>query len=271
MKFYSILLILLLLIILISGLLFLFRNPDIYNGNLKIFYEDNDIIVIDKPAYISVHDAPDWDGPTVSDTLKYYGHKLYNNEVHFQDGVVHRLDVGTSGILVLAKSEYAYTSLKAQFKNHTVTKIYNALIQGTTEYPDGTIDLPIGLVNDKDHIFGVTSDGKPSVTHYKTLKIFRGIPIINTASLLQIHLETGRTHQIRVHLSYLGHPLVGDSKYGANFKFDKIIGMQRQWLHATHLEFDHPYTGKRMRFNSDYPEDLKQSLNLLSTSLSSQL
>jgi 23S rRNA pseudouridine1911/1915/1917 synthase len=261
-QYYSF--IFLLIILLISVLVFLFRKPNIYNDNLKILYQDDDIIVINKPVDIAVHDAPDWDGPTISDTLKYHGHKLYNTSTPFQDGVVHRLDAGTSGILVLAKNEFAYKSLKDQFKNRTVKKIYHALIQGTTEYPNGTIDLPTGLVNGEENIYGVISNGKPSVTHYKTLKVYQGLSIINKASLLEINLETGRTHQIRVHFSHLGNPLVGDPKYGSNQTYNYLIGMNRQWLHAKHFEFDHPTTGKRMDFNTDYPEDLKQSLYLLS-------
>jgi 23S rRNA pseudouridine1911/1915/1917 synthase len=260
--YYSI--IFLLLILLISVFVILLKKRKIYNGELKILYEDDYIIVIDKPAGIAVHDAPNWTGPTVVDTLKYQGHHLYKVGIPFQYGVVHRLDVGTSGLLVLAKNEYAYKSLKKQFKNRTITKIYHALIQGNTEYSNGSIYLRNGLVNEEENIYGVVSNGKPSITHYKTLKIFQGLSIINTASLLEINLETGRTHQIRVHLSHLGHPLIGDTKYGSNLIYDYLIGMTHQWLHAKKLEFDHPSTGKRLYFNIDYPEDLKYSLYLLS-------
>lgn len=263
MKYYCIFIVILFVLLLV----FLFRKMRkdyIYNGNLKILYEDDYIIVIDKPIDISVHDAPDWDSATVVDTLIDRGYTLYKSDVPYQYGVVHRLDAGTSGVLVLAKNEYAYKSLKDQFKYHTVKKIYHALIQGNTKKPNGTINLPIGLVDDEDNIFGVVKNGKPSVTHYKTLKIFKGLNFINRASLIEINLETGRTHQIRVHFSNMNNPLLGDIKYGSNPMFDNLIGIDRQWLHAKQLEFNHPLTKKRMRFTSDYPEDLKQSLSLLS-------
>lgn len=260
--FYSI--IFLLAILIITIIIILFRKPNIYKGNLKILYKDDYIIVIEKPVNIAVKDSPNWNGPTINDTLKHYGHSLYNVDEPNNDGIVHRLDVGTSGILVLAKNEYAYNSLKYQFKNRTVKKIYHALIQGTIEIPNGTINLPTGIINEKYNIYGVISSGKSSITNYKTLKIFHGLSFINSASLLEINLDTGRTHQIRVHFSHLGHPLIGDTKYGSNPLFDKLIGLKHQWLHAKHYEFNHPLTGERMYFNSDYPEDLKNKLYLLS-------
>ena len=260
--FYSIFFLFILLVIPI--LVILFRKPNIYNGYLKILFEDDYIIVIDKPVNIAVPDSPDWDGPTVNDTLKYFGHQLYKVGEPYQDGVVHRLDVGTSGVLVLAKNEFAYKSLKDQFKNHTVKKIYHALLQGIMKYPEGTIDLPTGLINEELNIHGVVKNGKTSITHYKTLKTYDKLSFINTASLLEIHLDTGRTHQIRIHFSYLGHPLIGDTKYGSNFIYDCLIGMNHQWLHAKHLEFDHPSTGKRMYFNVEYPDDLKTTLSFFS-------
>jgi len=266
MKYYHISMGILLIILLVILLAFLFRKmtrTEIYNGELKILYEDNYIIVIDKPVNISVHDAPEWDGAAVVNTLQDQGYALYRSECPFQIGVVHRLDVGTSGILILAKTEKAYRNLKYQFKYRKVIKIYHALIQGETKNPTGTINEPLGMVNDEDNIYGVVKTGKPSVTHYKTLKVFKGLKIIDKASLVEINLQTGRTHQIRVHFSNMNHPLVGDVKYGSNLNFDSLIGINHQWLHAKSVEFKHPITNKRMHFNIDYPEYLKHSLYLL--------
>ena len=266
-NYISILLILLLILLLIF---FLKKANRIYNSKLKILYEDFYIIVIDKPAYIAVHNAPDfnWNGPTIVDTLISDGHSLYKNKYDiYQTGVVHRLDEGTTGVMVLAKNEFAYKNLKDQFKYHTVKKIYNALIYGILDEPNGTINLPIALINKDDNIYGVKKNGKPSITHYKTLTTYNGLGAIPPVSLLEINLETGRTHQIRVHFSTLNHPLVGDPKYGSFPMFDDLTGLKRQWLHAKHLEFNHPLTGKRFIFNSDYPNDLKNSLSLFSNNI----
>jgi len=251
----------LLLFLLILILVFIFRTLNespIYNEKLKILYEDDYIIVIDKPSDIAVHGALKYKGPTIVDTLNANGYKLYKN------GVVHRLDVGTSGVMVLAKNEDAYNSLKYQFKNHTVKKIYNALVQGKLEEPDGTINLPIGIINKEDNIYAVVENGKPSITNYKTIKVFNGLGILSNVSLLEVQIETGRTHQIRVHFSHMNHPLIGDTKYGSDTIFDEVIGVKHQWLNAKYLEFNHPLTGEKIFFYSDYPKDLKNSISLLS-------
>jgi 23S rRNA pseudouridine1911/1915/1917 synthase len=264
MKFYFSILFLLFILIIIVSIIIFYRKTNIFNGDIKILYSDDYIIVIDKPVSVAVHDSPEWNGPTINDTLKYNGHKLSKGIEQNKDGIVHRLDVGTSGIIVLAKNEYSYHNLKNQFKNNNVKKTYHAIIQGIPNHPNGTINLPTGLINEKDNIYGIINNGKPSVTHYKTLKTFQGLPFINNASLIEINLETGRTHQIRIHFSYLGHPLIGDTKYGSNKIYDYLIGMKHQWLHGIRYEFDHPFTGERMFFKSEYPENLKKSLYLLS-------
>ena len=249
------------ILVVLIFLLVILQHIDI--GKLIILYEDKYILVIYKPVNISVHDSADWNSATIVDTLLDHGYELYDTDIPYQDGVIHRLDVGTSGILVFAKNEMAYKNLKMQFKQRTVKKIYHALIQGKIEPSFGTIDKPIGLINDENNIYGVAFDGKSSTTHYRTLKVFTDLKIIKDASLMEINLKTGRTHQIRVHFSHINHPLVGDVKYGSNIDFDKLIGLDHQWLHAKRLEFDHPKTGKRMYFDSDYPEPLKRSLELL--------
>lgn len=264
MKFFYIIVI----IVLITLLTFLYqyhKELHIYKGKLTILYEDNHILVVYKPINISVHDATNWNSYTIVDTLLDNGYKLYDNEIPYQDGVVHRLDVGTSGILIMAKTKYAYNNLKEQFKFRTIKKIYHALIQGIPIYPFGTINKQIGLVDDENNKYGVVDNGKPSVSHYKILRVFNNLKVINDASLIEINLETGRTHQIRVHFSNINHPLVGDYKYGSNQKFNNLINIHHQWLHAKHLEFDHPITKERMIFTIDYPEYLKKSLHLLSS------
>ena len=157
--------------------------------------------------------------------------------------------------MVVAKSERAYASLKEQFKTRTVDKIYHALVQGHPDPSTGTIDAPIDRHPTHDYKWAVVQGGKPSVTHYETLEAFPH------ASLLEIHLETGRTHQIRVHMSALRHPCVGDATYGADPTLTKKLGLDRQWLHARRLAFTHPGSGRRMSFESPYPRDLATALD----------
>ena len=172
-------------------------------------------------------------------------------------GVVHRLDAGTSGLMVVAKSEHAYTQLKHAFKERTVSKIYHTLVQGHPDPLAGTIDGPIGRHPGSEWKFAVTRDGKPSITHYQTLEAFP------YASLLEIELETGRTHQIRVHMAAQRHPCAGDGMYGADPTLSARLGLTRQWLHAMRLGFAHPSTGEYVEFESQYPADLQHSLDLI--------
>lgn len=264
MKYYKIFIFLIVMLLLYLFIIFhifkLSRNFE----NLKILYEDDYIIVIDKPYNIASHNSTGWYGPTVVNILSDNGYTLYDVESSYQDGIVHRLDVGTSGIMVLAKNKFAYENLKEQFKYRTVIKKYHALIEGEIEPKSGTINEPIGRVYDGNYIFGVFPNGKPSVTHYKTIKVFPQFNLFPTVSLLEIDLETGRTHQIRIHFSHMNHPLVGDNKYGDDNGLAARLRINHQWLHAKYLEFNHPLTGKRMLFNSEYPYDLKQSLDILS-------
>lgn len=221
---------------------------------LELLYTDEDIVVIDKPVGVAVHPSPGWTGPTVTGALAARGLRLAEAGPPERQGVVHRLDAGTSGVLVLAASTRAYTALKRAFKQRTVDKRYSALVQGHPDPSRGTVDAPIGRHPGADYRFAVTSDGRPSVTHYETVEAFRA------ASLLDIRLETGRTHQIRVHLAALHHPCVGDMTYGADPVLAARLALTRQWLHARELAFDHPATGSRVHFSSPFAADLQSAL-----------
>ncbi len=232
-------------------------EPDV--TGLVVLHEDDDLVVIDKPVGVAAHPSPGWDGPTVTGVLAARGIRLADSGAAERQGIVHRLDVGTTGAMVVAKSERAYRILKAAFKARTVEKIYHAICQGHPDPSTGTIDAPIGRHPKSDWKFAVIAGGKESVTHYDTLEAFP------SASLLEIHLETGRTHQIRVHLSALRHPLVGDLTYGADPTIAARLGLSRQWLHAFSLGFEHPGTGEQVRFDAPYPDDLRHALAVLST------
>ena len=224
---------------------------------LGILYEDADIIVVDKPVGVAAHPTPGWTGPTVLQGLLAAGHRVATSGAAERQGIVHRLDAGTTGVMVVAKSERAYSMLKQAFRDRAVDKRYHALVQGHPDPLRGTIDAPIGRHPSGDGRFAVVSDGRPSVTHYDTLEAFRA------ASLLEVRLETGRTHQIRVHMAAVRHPCVGDRLYGADPVLAKRLGLSRQWLHAVRLEFAHPADGRRVEFASPYPADLAAALAVL--------
>jgi len=224
---------------------------------LRVAHEDDDVVVVDKPVGVAAHPSPGWTGPTVVGVLAARGYRISTSGAAERQGVVHRLDVGTSGLMVVAKSEHAYSVLKRAFKERTVEKVYHALAQGHPEPTTGTIDAPIGRHPSQDWKFAVTADGKPSVTHYEVLEM------LPAASLCEVHLETGRTHQIRVHFSALRHPLVGDLTYGADPALAQRVGLSRQWLHAMRLGFAHPADGRWLEVTSEYPEDLAHALETL--------
>ena len=223
----------------------------------RVIFQDEHLIVIDKPAGVAAHPSVGWDGPTVPGALLGLGIQLSTSGAQERQGIVQRLDVGTSGLMVLAKSELAYSRLKQAFRDRTVHKVYHALVQGHPDPSSGTFDAPIGRHPKSEFKFQVHPDGKPSVTHYETLEAFR------SASLLEIILETGRTHQIRVHFSAFRHPLVGDTMYGADPVLAKKLGIEHQWLHAMRLSFEHPITGELVNFESEYPTELTRVLDLL--------
>jgi 23S rRNA pseudouridine1911/1915/1917 synthase len=222
-----------------------------------IVHDDDDIVVIDKPVGVAAHPAVGWDGPTVLGALAGAGFRISTSGSAERAGIVHRLDVGTSGLMVVAKSERAYTELKRQFHDREVDKIYHAVVQGHPDPFSGTIDAPIGRHPSSSWKFAIVADGKPSVTHYETIEAMRA------ATLLEIHLETGRTHQIRVHMAAQRHPCVGDLLYGADPVLAARVGLERQWLHAMKLGFRHPGTGERVDFETEYPADLQHALDVL--------
>jgi len=236
------------------------REPEIVPvavPDLGIVFDDDEIVVVDKPSGVAAHPSVGWEGPTVLGALAAGGYRIATTGAAERQGVVHRLDVGTSGLMVVAKTERAYTALKRAFKEREVDKIYHAVVQGHPDPLAGTIDAPIGRHPTHSWKFAVTPTGKDSVTHYETLEAFPG------ASLLEIHLETGRTHQIRVHMAAHRHPCVGDPLYGADPTLSARLGLTRQWLHAHELSFEHPLTGEWVTFSSAYPADLAHALEVL--------
>ena len=231
-------------------------QPEIVEG-IKIIHDDDSIVVIDKPVGVAVHPSPGWSGPTVVGHLAGAGFRIATSGASERQGIVQRLDVGTSGVMVITKSEHGYSLLKNAFRQRTVDKTYHALVQGHPDPHEGTIDAPIGRHPRADYKFAVMGDGRPSVTHYETLEAHR------FASLLEVQLETGRTHQIRVHMAALKHPCVGDITYGADPTLSRRVGLERQWLHAVKLGFEHPDSGAYVEYESTYPDDLSRALEII--------
>jgi 23S rRNA pseudouridine1911/1915/1917 synthase len=224
---------------------------------MKIVYEDDDIVVVNKPIGVAAHPTTGWTGQTVIGGLLGTGHRVATSGAAERQGIVHRLDANTTGAMVVAKSEHAYSHLKRAFKERTVEKHYHALVQGHPDPSRGTVDAPIDRHPAGDGRWAVVAGGKDSITHYDTIEAFRA------ASLLDVKLETGRTHQIRVHMSALHHPCVGDLMYGADPTLSARLGITRQWLHAVSLAFEHPSTGEWVTFTTEYPEDLSHALKVL--------
>jgi len=224
---------------------------------LLVIYQDEDIVVVDKPAGVVAHPTVGFHGPTVAGALLARGIQLSTSGAQERQGIVQRLDVGTSGLMMLAKSELAYSRLKQAFRDRAVHKIYHAIIQGQPDPSEGTLDAPIGRHPKAEFKFAIVEGGKPSITHYKTLELFPA------STLCEVNLETGRTHQIRVHFSAFKHPLLGDTMYGADPKLAKSLGLTRQWLHAKELGFEHPITAKQIHLVSEYPADLAVVLERL--------
>jgi 23S rRNA pseudouridine1911/1915/1917 synthase len=224
---------------------------------LLVIYQDEDIVVVDKPAGVVAHPTVGFNGPTVAGALLARGIQLSTSGAQERQGIVQRLDVGTSGLMMLAKSELAYSRLKQAFRDRAVHKIYHALIQGQPDPSEGTLDAPIGRHPKAEFKFAIVEGGKPSVTHYKTLELFPA------STLCEVNLETGRTHQIRVHFSAFKHPLLGDTMYGADPKLAKSLGIARQWLHSKELGFTHPITAEQVNLISEYPADLAAVLERL--------
>jgi 23S rRNA pseudouridine1911/1915/1917 synthase len=212
---------------------------------MTVLYEDADIVVVNKPVGVAAHPTPGWTGPTVLQGLLAAGHSVATSGAAERQGIVHRLDAGTTGVMVVAKSEHAYSVLKQAFRDRAVDKVYHALVQGHPDPLRGTIDAPIDRHPSGDGRFAVVSDGRPSVTHYDTLEAFRA------ASLIRVHMQAVR------------HPCVGDRLYGGDPVLAARLGLNRQWLHAVRLGFAHPADGRRVEFTSDYPADLADALEVL--------
>jgi 23S rRNA pseudouridine1911/1915/1917 synthase len=224
---------------------------------LEIVYDDDDVVVVNKPVGCAAHASPGWTGPTVVGALIARGFRISTSGPQERQGIVQRLDAGTSGLMLLAKHESSYIAMKNQFRNRTVNKVYHTLIQGHIDPSEGTIDAPIGRHPREDYRFAVVADGKPSITHYSLIEYY------SSASLLRVELETGRTHQIRVHFNALRHPLVGDLAYGGDPVLAARLELKRPWLHAIELSFNQPVSDERITLNAPLPDDLKRALELL--------
>lgn len=223
-------------------------------AGIRIVHDDADLVVVDKPAGVAAHPSLGWDGPSVVEHLAAAGFRISTSGAAERQGIVQRLDVGTSGLMVVAKSEIAYTALKRAFRSRSVEKVYHTLVQGLPDPLEGTIDAPIARHPGADYKMAVVAGGRASITHYRMLEAFRSV------TLLEVHLETGRTHQIRVHMQAIRHPCVGDPTYGGDPVLAARLGLDRQWLHAVELGFQHPTKGELMRFTSEYPADLATAL-----------
>jgi len=230
------------------------REPEPVSNEMTIAYEDDDIVVVDKPVGVAAHASVGWTGPTVLGSLIQRGVHITSMGAAGRQGIVSRLDVGTSGLMLVCKSDLAYKEMRRQFSEHEVKKTYHALVQGNLKEDKATIEAPIGRAKVSDFRFTVTPAGKEAITHWDVMERF------GETTLASINLETGRTHQIRVHFSSIGHPLVGDPMYGANPRLSQALGLERQWLHAMELEFRHPRTHINTVVTSRYPADLQHAL-----------
>ncbi|MBE9912738.1 RluA family pseudouridine synthase [Paenibacillus donghaensis] len=224
------------------------------NIPLDVAYEDRDVIVVNKPRGMVVHPAPGHSSGTLVNALMYHCKDLSGINGELRPGIVHRIDKDTSGLLMAAKNDKAHASLAAQLKDHSVTRKYVALVHGNVSHDQGTVDAPIGRDPQDRKMFTVTDkNSKHAVTHFAVLERF------GDYTLLELQLETGRTHQIRVHMKFIGHPLVGDPVYGRS----KGIKMDGQALHAKVLGFVHPSSGEYMEFAAPLPEDMENLLENL--------
>lgn len=222
------------------------------NIPLDIVYEDDDMIVVNKPQGMVVHPAPGHPDHTLVNALLYHS-PLSTINGTFRPGIVHRIDKDTSGLLMVAKNDLAHQSLAEQLRNKTNKREYLALVYGQIKEDEGTIDAPLGRNSQDRKKQAVVKDGRHAVTHFKVVKRY------DNFTLVKCILETGRTHQIRVHMKYIGHPLVGDPLYGPR----KVIGKNGQFLHAALLGFKHPRTGEEMVFEAPLPENFQKMLDKL--------
>ena len=239
-------------------------EPEPIATDMAVVYEDDDVVVVDKPVGVAAHASVGWTGPTVLGSLRDRGVHITSYGAAGREGIVSRLDVGTSGLMLVCKSDLAYTEMRRQFAEHEVKKTYHALVQGGLKENKATIEAPIGRAKVSDFRFCVTPAGKPAVTHWDVLERFG-----HEATLVSVNLETGRTHQIRVHMKHIGHVLFNDERYGGHeilkgthfSKYKQFVNncfdtCPRQALHAMTLGFVHPVTGEEMYFTSELPDDM---------------
>jgi len=225
--------------------------------DIEVLYEDKDIIVVNKPPGMIVHPIPSHTSGTLVNALLYICKDLQGIKGDLRPGIVHRLDRDTSGVMVVAKNDLAHTSLSRQFKDRVVEKTYLAIVKGSPRDDEGVIDLPLARHPVNRVKMTVLSDGREAITYYKVLRRYKDI-----ATLLLVNPKTGRTHQIRVHMKHIGHPILGDKVYGKH-KQDEMLGAKRQMLHALILSFYHPRNSKRMKFIAPIPEDFRNVLKKL--------
>ncbi len=230
------------------------RLPEPENITLDVVYEDDDLAVINKPKGMVVHPAPGNPSGTLVNALLYRFQTLSGAGGEIRPGIVHRIDRMTSGLLVVAKNDFAHEALARQFAEHTAHREYLCLVHGNLKEDSGTVDAPIGRHKTDRKRMAVTEDGRRAVTHWHVLERF------GTETLLDVRLETGRTHQIRVHMAYIGHPLLGDTVYGRK-KPEK--GLDGQCLHAAQLKLIHPSTGEPMSFSAPLPDWFTDALSRL--------
>ncbi|MCC0759047.1 RluA family pseudouridine synthase [Bacillus sp. BRTN] len=221
--------------------------------NLEIYYEDADVLVVNKPRGMVVHPAPGHTSGTLVNGLMHHCTDLSGINGVMRPGIVHRIDKDTSGLLMVAKNDMAHESLVNQLVAKTVTRRYKAIVHGVIPHDNGTIDAPIARDKKERQSMTVDENGKHAVTHFQVLERFKDF------TLVECRLETGRTHQIRVHMKYIGYPLAGDPKYGPK----KTLDMNGQALHAGILGFDHPRTGEYIQFEAPIPEVFEDALNIL--------
>ncbi|AMR04022.1 MULTISPECIES: RluA family pseudouridine synthase [Bacillus] len=221
--------------------------------NLEIYYEDADVLVVNKPRGMVVHPAPGHTSGTLVNGLMHHCTDLSGINGIMRPGIVHRIDKDTSGLLMVAKNDMAHESLVNQLVAKTVTRRYKAIVHGVIPHDKGTIDAPIARDKKERQSMTVDENGKNAVTHFQVLERFKDF------TLVECRLETGRTHQIRVHMKYIGYPLAGDPKYGPK----KTLDMNGQALHAGILGFDHPRTGEYIQFEAPIPEVFEDALNIL--------
>ncbi|EJQ46925.1 MULTISPECIES: RluA family pseudouridine synthase [Bacillus] len=221
--------------------------------NLEVYYEDADVLVVNKPRGMVVHPAPGHTKGTLVNGLMHHCTDLSGINGVMRPGIVHRIDKDTSGLLMVAKNDMAHESLVNQLVAKTVTRRYKAIVHGVIPHDKGTIDAPIGRDKKERQSMTVDENGKNAVTHFQVLERFKDF------TLVECRLETGRTHQIRVHMKYIGYPLAGDPKYGPK----KTLDMNGQALHAGILGFDHPRTGEYIEFEAPIPEVFEEALNIL--------